>query len=264
MKKMCADLAEEQNELDAFVADLDGAAWNTRTPAEGWTIKDQIRHLAYFEERARLAASDPEVFKLWLAEIQQDSDRFRKHIEETGKDLSAKRTLKWWREERSALLEILEPMNRKHRLHWYGPDMSVISFATARLMETWAHGQDIADALGITRKPTDRLRHIAHLGVSTFGWSYVNRQMDVPDITVRVELRAPSGDLWVWGPPEAKNRVKGSAEDFCLVVVQRCHVADTNLNINGETAKQWMSIAQAYAGGPGQGRKPGIFSKRNL
>jgi uncharacterized protein (TIGR03084 family) len=259
MKNMCADLAAEQDELDGFVADLDEAGWNTQTPAEGWTIKDQIRHLAYYEERARLAASDPGSFKQWLAEIQQDSDRFRKHVEETGKDLSAKGTLKWWREERGALLKVLEPMDRKHRLHWYGPDMSVISFATARLMETWAHGQDILDALGKTRKPTDRLRHVAHLGVSTFGWSYVNRQMDVPDTTVRVELRAPSGDLWVWGPPEAKNRVKGLAIDFCLVVVQRCHVADTNLNTRGEIAKQWMSIAQAYAGGPGQGRKQGVF-----
>ena len=262
MKNICADLAKEQIELDAIVADLDETAWNTQTPAEEWTIKDQIRHLAYYEERARLAASDPEVFKRWLADMLQDLDRFSKHIEETGKDLSTKETLIWWREERRALLEILAPMDRKHRLHWYGPAMSAMSFATARLMETWAHGQDVVDALGITRKPTDRLRHIAHLGVSTFGWSYVNRQMDVPDTTVRVELRAPSGDLWVWGPPEAKNRVKGSAEDFCLVVVQRCHYADTNLNINGETAKQWMSIAQAFAGPPEQGRKPGVFSKR--
>ena len=136
LKSVCADLANEQNELDAIVAELDEAAWYTQTPAEGWTIKDQIRHLAYYEERARLAASEPEVFKRWLADIQQDSDRFRKHIEETGKDLSPNETLNWWREERSTLLEILEPMDRKHRLHWYGPDLSVMSFATARIMET--------------------------------------------------------------------------------------------------------------------------------
>ena len=111
-------------------------------------------------------------------------------------------------------------------------------------------------------EPTDRLRHIAHLGVGTFGWSFVNRQMDVPDTSIRVELRAPSGDLWTWGPPEAKDSVKGTAEDFCLVVVQRCRFTDTDLVITGETAKQWMSIAQAYAGPPGQGRKPEGFPKR--
>jgi uncharacterized protein (TIGR03084 family) len=130
-------------------------------------------------------------------------------------------------------------------------------------METWAHGQDIVDALGFRRKPTERLRHIAHLGVSTFGWSYVNRQMAVPDAPVRVELTAPSGKIWSWGPEQAKDTVKGPAEDFCLVVVQRRHAADTDLIITGETARQWMSIAQVYAGPPTAGRKPGEFLKNN-
>ena len=138
--------------------------------------------------------------------------------------------------------------------------MSAISFATARLMETWAHGQDIVDALGIVRKPTDRLRHIAHMGASTFAWSYAVRQMEVPDTKVRVDLTGPSGDLWTWGPEEAKDRVKGPAEDFCLVVVQRRHFSDTNLIITGDTARQWISIAQAYAGPAGSGRKPGLLS----
>ena len=66
MKNICADLTAEQSELDGFVADLDEVGWNIRTPAGGWTIKDQIRHLAYYEERERLAASDPEVFKQWM------------------------------------------------------------------------------------------------------------------------------------------------------------------------------------------------------
>jgi uncharacterized protein (TIGR03084 family) len=92
-------------------------------------------------------------------------------METTGKDLTAGETLKWWREERTALLEVLAKMDRKKPLPWYGPALSAMSFATARLMETWAHGQDIVDALGIRRNPTKRLRHIAHLGVSTLGWS---------------------------------------------------------------------------------------------
>ncbi len=190
----------------------------------------------------------------------QDPERFVGHMEKTGKELNAAQTLNWWREERSALLDLLGKMNRKDRLSWYGPDMSAISFATARLMETWAHGQDIVDALGIVRKPTDRLRHIAHMGVSTFAWSYAVRQMEVPDTPVRVELTGPSGDLWTWGPEEAKDRVKGPAEDFCLVAVQRRHFSDTNLIITGDTARQWISIAQAYAGPAGSGRKPGLLS----
>ena len=258
MEQICNDLAMEQQELDAVVATLDETGWETMTPAEGWDIREQIRHLAYYENRARLAASNPEDFKLWFDEMLQDPSTMIRLAETTGKDLTAGETLKWWREERRALLEILVKMDRKQRLQWYGPDLSAMSFATARLMETWAHGQDIVDALAIRRRPTDRLRHIAHLGVSTFGWSYINRNLEVPDTPVRVELTGPSGDMWSWGPEEAKDRVKGAAEDFCLLVVQRRHVADTGLIIEGETAQQWMSIAQAYAGLPTQGREPAV------
>jgi len=261
MEQICNDLAMEQQELDAVVANLDAAGWETMTASIGWDIKEQIRHLAYFENRARLAASNPEAFKQWFEEMRQDPNTMKRHMETTRKYLTAEGTLKWWREERSALLEILAKMDRKTRLPWYGPALSAMSFATARLMETWAHGQDIVDALGIRRKPTERLRHIAHLGVSTFGWSHTNRKMEIPDTPVRVELTGPSGDIWSWGPEEAKDMVKGRAEDFCLVVVQRRHVADTDLIIKGETAQQWMSIAQAYAGPATEGRKPGKFLK---
>ena len=261
MKQICADLAGEQAELDAVVADLDEAGWNTMTPAEGWNIKDQIRHLAYFDDRAKLAATDPEAFKEYLQKSLQDLGVYLKHLENAGKELSGAQVLQWWRGERQALLDAIAPMDRKTRLPWYGPDMSVMSSATARLMETWAHGQDIVDALGLTRQPTDRLKHVAHLGVSTFGWSFMNRQMEVPETPVRVELTGPSGDLWTWGPDEAENSVKGPAEDFCLVVVQRRHLDDCDLSVTGETAKQWMLLSQAFAGPPGDGRRAGMFNK---
>jgi uncharacterized protein (TIGR03084 family) len=261
MKQICADLASEQQELDAFVADLDEDGWNTMTPAEDWTIKDQIRHLAYFDDRARLAATDPEAFKAYLKESMENLESYLKHLETAGSDLSGAETLEWWRKERQELIAAIAPMDRKTRLPWYGPDMSVMSSATARLMETWAHGQDIVDALGQTRQPTDRLRHVAHIGVRTFGWSYINRQMEVPDKEVRVELTGPSGDLWTWGPEGADNQVKGQAEDFCLVVVQRRHLADTDLSVTGEIAKEWMLLCQAYAGPPGDGRQPGAFAR---
>jgi len=262
MEPICIDLAMEQQELDAVVTNLDEAGWRTMTPSEGWDIKEQIRHLAYFENRAKMAASNPKAFKQWFEEMLQDPNKMTRHIETTGKDLTVGETLKWWREECRALRDVLVKMDRKTRLPWYGPSLSAMSFASARLMETWAHGQDIVDALGMSRKPTERLRHIAHLGVSTFGWSYTNRKMEVPDTPVRVELTGPSGDIWSWGPEEAKDRVQGPAEDFCSVVVQRRHVTDTHLIINGDTAQQWMSIAQTYAGPPTDGRKPGSFLKR--
>jgi len=262
MQQICNDLAMEQEELDAVVANLDEAEWKTMTPSEGWDIKEQIRHLAYVENKAILAASNPEAFKQWFEEMLQDPNKMTRHMETTGKDLTAAETLQWWRDERRALLEVLAKMDRKERLAWYGPALSAMTFATARLMETWAHGQDVVDALGIQRKPTDRLRNIAHMGVSALKFSYANRKMEAPVTPVCVELTGPSGDIWSWGPEEAKDTVKGPAEDFCLVVVQRRHVADTNLIISGETAQQWMSIAQVYAGPPTEGRKPGMFPKR--
>jgi uncharacterized protein (TIGR03084 family) len=262
MKEICTDLAKEYEELDTIVAALDESGWNVMTPAEGWTVKDQIRHLAYYDERAKLAVTEPVAFARHLAEMTRDPEGHRETLEKAGKELTVAELLTWWRQERRALLDALVPLDRKARLRWYGPPMSALSFATARIMEIWAHGQDVADALGIKRVPTGRLRHIAHLGVATLGWSYTNRQMKVPDSPVRVEITSPSGELWTWGPEEAKDIVKGSAEDFCLVVVQRRNPADTRLVIKGATARQWMSIAQTYAGPPGAGRKPGMFSNQ--
>lgn len=261
MKEICTDLAKEYEELDNIVAALDESGWGVMTPAEGWTVKDQIRHLAYYDERAKLALTEPEAFAQHLSDITMDPEGHREALEKVGKELAVPELLNWWRQERRALLDALILLDRKARLRWYGPPLSALSFATARIMETWAHGQDVADALGIERVPTDRLRHIAHLGVATFGWSYTNRQMKVPDSPVRVEITSPSGELWTWGPEKAKDIVKGSAVDFCLVVVQRRNLADTQLVVKGTTARQWMSIAQTYAGQPGAGRKPEMFSK---
>lgn len=159
------------------------------------------------------------------------------------------------------MISAFEKLDPKDRLPWYGPSMSAKSFATARLMETWAHGQDVADTLAVRRTPSDRLKHIAHLGIVTFGWSFATNGLDVPALPVRVELDAPSGDVWSWGPDGADNVVRGTAEEFCLVIVRRRHVDDTNLDIRGEVAFQWMSVAQAFAGPPEKCPEPGSFPK---
>jgi len=261
MQEICTDLAKEYEALDTIVGALDESGWNVMTPAEGWTVKDQIRHLAYYDERARQAVSEPQAFEQYLADLAADPDSHRETLEKIGEEFSAAELLSRWRQGHRALLDALIPLDRKARLKWYGPPLSAMSFATARIMETWAHGQDVADALGIARVPTDRLRHIAHMGVATFSWSFANRRMKVPESPVRVEITSPSGELWAWGPEHAADIVRGPAEEFCLVVVQRRNPADTRLVIEGAAARQWMSIAQTYAGQPGDGRKPGMFDK---
>ena len=158
----------------------------------------------------------------------------------------------------TAVLAGLEP---RARLPWYGPDMGVASFTTARLMETWAHGQDVADALGERREPTDRLRHVAQIGVRALPWSFTVHGRPVPDVPVRVELELPGGGGWTAGPEDAADLVRGSALDFCLVVTQRRHPADVDLTVRGPVAGEWMGLAQAFAGPPGTGRRPGQFPK---
>jgi len=142
------------------------------------------------------------------------------------------------------------------RVEWYGPSMGAKSFLTARLMEAWAHGQDIADTLSVERRPTERLRHIAQLGVITRKWTYVNRGLEVPSGEVGVELVGPAGDRWNWGPDSAAGRVSGSALDFCLVTSQRRHVDDTELEVVGDVARDWLEKAQLFAGPPTEAPQP--------
>lgn len=261
MKEICRDLADECQALDDMVSDLDEDAWHRVTPFYGWTVKDQISHLAFFDRMARLSACQPESFAREMAEYAKDMLNLFQNTMEPGRKKSIRDLLAWWREERRGMIQAFLGMDPKARIPWHLP-MSVKSSATARLMETWAHGQNVVDAFGAARQNTDRLRHIAHLGVVTFGWSFSCRSLPVPSAEVRVALKAPSGALWTWGPEGADDLVEGDAEDFCLVVTQRRHFADTNLVIRGETAEKWMSVAQCFAGPPAKGPGPGTFPKQ--
>lgn len=246
MEAICRDLDAEHAALDAMVADLDEAGWRSPTKAAGWDVRATVVHIAYFDDAAREAAADPDAFarrKAALLSGQIDIDR-------EFSTLTGAEVLAWWRRERSGLLAGLAPLGPKDRIPWFGPSMSALSFATARLMETWAHGSDVAVALGKPIPNTDRLRHVAHIGVTTRGWSYANRGLAVPEGPVRVELRAPSGELWEWGPADAADVVRADALDFCLVVTQRVLFSASQVEAVGPLATEWMGIAQAFAGPP--------------
>jgi uncharacterized protein (TIGR03084 family) len=261
MKAICKDLAAEYAALDDMVKDLAADGWRTKTPFFNWTVKDEISHLAYFDKTAFFSATDADAFNAEFEKILEGitgyDDVYWK-VNDMGSGMSDTDLLTWWRKERTRLIAAFEAMEPDARVPWYGPTMSARSSATARIMETWAHGQDIADALKINRPGTDRLKHIAFLGVSTFKWSFKNRGLAVPEKPVRVVLTSPTGDLWVWGPEDAENIVSGPALDFCLVVTQRRNPADTGLNIRGEIAAGWIRIAQAFAGPPQEAPAPGV------
>jgi len=261
MKEVCKDLEAEYDALDGIVTDFDKTQYETETQFWEWRVRDEISHLAYIDGKARLAATDREGFALHVEEVLKDPEAFEDDQLDRGRSMTWVELLEWWRQERTTLLTALESFDPKFRLPWYGPPMSARSFAIARIMETWAHGQDIIDALGIHRLLSDRLYYIADLGVRTFGWSFSNRRMKVPDTRVRVELISPSGRLLNWGPEDAENIVRGTAEDFCLAVTRRRHIADTGIVTEGPVAGRWMSIAQAFAGPPEDGPGPGRFQK---
>jgi len=254
---LLADLAAETADLDAMLAPVPAAAWRTPTPAAGWTIADQVSHLAFFDEAATRSATDPAGFRADSAALTALGDHFPDQVAARFRELPGTDLLAWFRRARAEYLATFGAIDPGARLPWYGPDMSPASSVTARLMETWAHGLDIADALGVTRAPTARLRHIAHLGVRTMGFSFALRGLPAPDRPVRVDLSAPDGTTWTWGPPEAADRVTGPALDFCLLVTQRRHRADTAVRATGPVAGQWLDVAQAFAGPPGPGRPQG-------
>lgn len=258
---LLADLTAESGELDAMLAGLGHAQWDLPTPAEGWAVRDQVSHLAYFDEAAALAATDTDRFRAEAAGLMALGDDFPDQVAERYRALPPEELLGWFRRARDAYVATFRSVDPAARLPWYGPDMSAASSVTARLMETWAHGQDIADTLGARRQPTGRLRHVAHLGVRTLGFSFQLHGRPAPAAPVRVELDAPDGGTWAWGPPEAADSVRGPALDFCLAVTQRRHVADTALEVTGPVAAEWLAIAQAFAGPPGTGRPPGRFAE---
>jgi len=253
---LLADLAAESAELDEVLEDLDDAAWQRATPAVGWTVRDQVTHLAWFDHAAVTAARDPSTFRAEVDRLGTGIDGLADRVALDHATMPPRDVLVWARTARREFLDVYAELPPDTRVPWYGPPMSVASSVTARLMETWAHGQDVIDALGLSRRPTARLRHIAHLGVRTLGWSFQVHGHPTPDSPVRVELTAPGGGTWGWGPDGATERVTGPAEDFCLVVTQRRHRADTALTATGPLAEAWLGLAQAFAGPPSPGRSP--------
>jgi uncharacterized protein (TIGR03084 family) len=265
--QLSADLAAETSDLASVLAALKPPDWDRDTPAAGWTIRDQITHLAFFDDATVLAVTDPAGFDTQRAELLAFGDKFPDVVAARYRHLPAGDCRDWFLCSREALLAAYGQADPGERLPWYGPDMSLATSLTGRLMETWAHGQDIADAVGVRREPTARLRHIADLGVRTFAFCFRLRGRPVPDAPVRVELSGPEGSdglggrRWSWGPGSAVDRVEGDAEEFCLVVTQRRNVTDTGLTVTGPVAAEWIAIAQAFAGVATDNRPPGSFPR---
>jgi len=255
------DLLAEYVELAGLCESLDAAAWQQATAFHRWTPWDEIAHLCYFDAAALVAVHDAPRFVREAAALGQrgaQGEQISAIARASYGHLDGQALLVFWRACFQALAAALASLDPKARLPWYGPAMSARSFATARLMETWAHGQDIWDAARRRRPASARLRHIAHLGVTTFGWTFANRGLAVPELAPYVVLQAPDGGSWTWGDPASAHVVSGSAEDFCLLVTQRRHVDDTALRYSAGPVATWLHMAQCFAGPPADGPAAGV------
>jgi uncharacterized protein (TIGR03084 family) len=251
-----ADLKAEGDQLDDLVAPLDDAGWRTQTPAEGWDIAHQVAHLAWTDETAVKAATDKEAWDATVVQALGDPDGFVDAEAERGAQAPPAELLERWQVARRMLAMTLEQYPSGVKIPWYGPPMSATSMATARFMETWAHSLDVHAALGVQPEPTDRVRHVVHLGVRTRDFAFGVHHLDPPTEEFRVELVSPSGETWAYGPEDAAQSVRGSAYDFALLVTQRSNRADLDLVATGPDADRWLDVAQAFAGPPGEGRAP--------
>src|SRR3954447_16252201 len=249
-----ADLEAEGARLESLVADLPEAGWRTPTPAPGWDVATVVAHLAWTDEAALAAATDKAAWDALVLEAVADPEHAVDTAAVSGGAVAPAALLDRWRTARLRLAEPLRAHPAGRKMPWYGPPMSATSMATARFMETWAHSLDVHAALGAGVVVTDRIRHVAHLGVRTRDFAFSVHRTPPPTEEFRVALTAPSGDLWAWGPDDAAQTVTGAAYDFCLLVTQRVHRTDTSLVATGRDADLWLNIAQAFAGPPGEGR----------
>ena len=254
LDELLDDLKAESDRLWNVVSPLDDDGWVMPTPATGWTVATQVAHLLWTDEVAVVAATDKEAWDaLVLRAIEDPAGFVDKQALEVAR-LDPEELLERWDRARAALPRALRAYPEGEKMPWFGPPMSPTSMATARFMETWAHALDVYDALEVVPDVSDRIRHVTHLGVRTRDFAFSVHGLEPPAEEFRVELTAPSGELWAWGPEDAAQSVRGSAYDFCLLVTQRVHRDDTDLLPTGPDAETWLSIAQAFAGPAGGGR----------
>ncbi len=244
------DLRAEGEELASVLFDLTDEQWSEETPSPGWIIHDHVEHLAYFDEMARLAMVDPAGFGEKAEAATAVGPAW---IERVGFDRRAtppEELLARFERARHGLLAVLADAGPARRAPWFGPTMSAASSASARLTETWAHSQDIHDALGIMRLPSERVRHVCHLGVLTRDFSFRINGLEPPQEDIRIELVSPAGKVWTWGAEDAVDTITGDARDFALVLTRRRVPAQTSLQVTAGPACRWLRVAQAFAGDP--------------
>lgn len=260
MLTQAIDYRDECDALYALLADVDAARYSQPTQFKRWTLDDVLGHLHMFDYAARLTLESPQAFGAFWESLTSSMAAGHSMVDYTRiwlRGCAGRELVQRWHEFSGQVAAEYAQVDPAQRVKWAGPDMSVRSCISARQMETWAHGQAAFDLLGVERAEHDRIRNIVIMGVNTFGWTFAVRGRAVPSAKPHVRLQSPSGAWWTWNEPDDRNRVEGSAVEFCRVVTQTRNVADTSLRVSGEIAHEWMSMAQCFAGPPETPPAPG-------
>ena len=255
--KQAEDFRAESRALHTVLAKADARRFDEPTLFKNWTINAVLQHLHFWNQMAAYQLTDEAALVATLKDMMAAGKGMRSYENAHFAGLAGQDLLNTWIEDVDRTADLFSNADPKARLKWAGPDMSARSSITARLMETWAHGQEVFDHLGVVRENQDRIQNIVVLGVNTFGWTYKTRKETPPGPMPYLTLKAPSGAVWIFGEESETERISGLAEEFCQVVTQTRNIADTKLQVVGNTAKDWMSKAQCFAGGPETPPPPG-------
>ncbi|MEO0549635.1 MAG: TIGR03084 family metal-binding protein [Pseudomonadota bacterium] len=258
------DFRAESEALFELLNTAEDSQFAEPTQFKNWTINAVLQHLHFWNQMARLQIVDEAELLSRMRGVGQHPGGMRGYEADHFASLGGRALLQDWRAGVEETADAFATADPKARLKWAGPDMSARSSITARLMETWAHGQEVYDHLGVERQNEDRIRNIVVLGVNTFGWTYKTRRETPPGAMPYLSLMAPSGAVWTYGEVNATERIEGRADQFCQVVTQTRNIADTDLVVTGPTATDWMSKAQCFAGAPAEPPAPGTRQKREL
>ncbi|HWU11097.1 MAG TPA: TIGR03084 family metal-binding protein [Streptomyces sp.] len=259
-RDVITDLVEEGKALDALLAGAREDVWTLPTPAEGWSVRHQIGHLAMVFAMAEKAAADPVGFKAFVAGLNSSFDAAVQEGLAPYLAMDGETLMREWQRQREATTKALRGVPPARLVPWLVRPIPAAVLTAAGMTELFGHGQDIADALGVTRRPTDRIRHIAEFVTLTWEFGYESHSLPEPRKGFRFELEAPSGEKWTLGAVDATERITGPAVDLCMLATRRRHRDDLSLTASGPDADQWLDIAQAYRGPAGTGRRPGQFA----
>jgi|TARA_B100001250_G_scaffold38911_1_gene30936 uncharacterized protein (TIGR03084 family) len=267
MLEQAIDFKEESDSLFNALMNCDNSDYNSKTQFKSWTINDVLYHLHVWNIAASLSLNNENEFKKFMNNFMRtvkSGVTARKYEKELSGKKDGKDLLNLWKNTYEKVAKEFAESNPKKRVKWAGPDMSVRSSITARLMETWSHGQEVFDELGVIRTNTDRIKNIVIIGINTFGWTFINRGLEVPNLVPNIKLSSPSNQIWEWNENNKDNIIIGKAEEFCQVVTQVRNIEDTKLDVSGNIAEKWMSIAQCFAGPPEEPPKKGLRFTRNI